>query len=116
MAPELHTMTTTRSDGTTVIRVYGEIGVFTSERLRHAIEPYLGRHRTIILDLSGVRRMDSTSIDVFIWVRGSLTLDGGNLVLRNPSRSARRVLDAARVRFRVTQDPNKNPPGWNETG
>ncbi len=106
--PELHTLTTA-INGTTVIRVYGKIGLSTSERLRDAIERYLGRHRTIILDLSGVRRMDSTGIDVFIWAQGSLTLDGGNLLLRNPSPSARQVLDAARVNFRVAQETNKNP-------
>jgi len=112
--PELHTLTTAIK-GATVIRVYGEVGLSTSERLRDAIARCLGRHRTVILDLSGVRRMDSTAIDVFIWAQGSLTLDGGDLLLRNPSPSARRVLDAARIKFRVTQETNKKTSGRHET-
>ena len=85
-------------DGATVIAVRGEIDMATCERLRDAIEPHLGPAQAIVLDLSEVRFMDSTSFAVLVQARGRLTADGGSLVLRNPSKAARRVLTTAQAR------------------
>ena len=76
----------------TVIYVRGEIDIATCERLRDAIEPHLGPRQTIVLDLSGVEFMDSSSLHVLLQARGTLTADGGSLVLRNPSEVAHRLL------------------------
>jgi anti-sigma B factor antagonist len=78
-----------------VIHVRGQIDMATCERLRDAIEPHLGPAQTIVLDLSEVAFMDSSSLHVLVQARGRLTADGGSLVLRNPSRAARRLLDVA---------------------
>ncbi len=76
----------------TVILVRGEIDMATCERLRDAIEPHLGPQQTIVLDLSGVRFMDSSCLHVLLQARGTLTADGGSLVLRNPSNAAHLLL------------------------
>jgi len=78
-----------------VIHVRGQVDMATCERLRDAIEPHLGPAQTIVLDLSEVAFMDSSSLHVLVQARGRLTADGGSLVLRNPSRAARRLLDVA---------------------
>jgi anti-anti-sigma factor len=87
----------TRVDGATVIHVHGEIDLETCGRLRDAIEPHMGPEETIILDLSGVRFMDSSCLNVLVQARGRLTADGGSLLLRNPSDVAHRILSAARL-------------------
>jgi anti-sigma B factor antagonist len=84
-------------EGATVIHVRGEIDMATCERLRDAVEPYLGPKQTIVLDLSGVRFMDSSSLQVLEQARGTLTADGGSLILRNPSQAARRLLSVTRA-------------------
>jgi len=84
-------------EGATVIHVRGEIDMGTCERLRDAIEPHLGPKQTIVLDLSGVEFMDSSSLHVLEQARGTLTTDGGSLILRNPSRAARRLLTVTRA-------------------
>lgn len=81
----------------TVIRVRGEIDIASCERLRDAIEPHLGPRQSIVLDLSEVEFMDSSSLGVLQQARGTLTADGGSLVLRNPSVAAQRLLTAARA-------------------
>ena len=83
--------------GGTVIHVRGEVDMDTVGRLRDAIEPHLGPRQTVVLDLSGVRYMDSSCLNVLVRARGRLTEDGGSLVLRNPSHMARRVLSAGRM-------------------
>jgi anti-anti-sigma factor len=83
----------------TIIHVQGEIDVATCERLRDAIEPHLGPQQAVVLDLSGVVFMDSSCLRVLQQARGTLTADGGSLVLRNPSNVARRVLTAAQAEY-----------------
>ena len=83
--------------GATVIHVRGEIDIASCERLRDAIEPHLGTRQSIVLDLSEVEFMDSSSLGVLQTARGSMTADGGSLVLRNPSAAAQRLLTAAQA-------------------
>jgi|GEM_PF-1570315 len=82
-------------DGAIVIYVSGEIDLHTCERLRDAIEPHMGPAQMIVLDLSDVMFMDSSALHVLEQARGTLTADGGSLMLRNPSTAAHRLLSAA---------------------
>ena len=102
-----------REGNATVIHVHGEIDLATCERLRDAIEPHLGPQQTIVLDLSGVRFMDSSCLSVLLQARGTLTADGGSLVLRNPSRMARLLLTTARVEHLLQTDADQHPPDSN---
>jgi len=92
------------ADGAIVIHVRGELDIATCERLRDAIEPHLGPRQTIVLDLSDVDFMDSASLHVLEQARGTLTADGGSLILRNPSQAARRLLTAAGATELLEQD------------
>lgn len=84
-----------RDGNATLIRVVGEIDIATCERLRDAIEPHLGPQQTIVLDLTEVEFMDSSSLNMLVQARGTLTADGGSLFLRNPSLAAHRLLTIA---------------------
>lgn len=84
-------------DGQTIAVVSGEIDMATCERLRDAIEPHLGPGQRIVLDLSGVTFMDSACLSVLVQARGTLSADGGSLILRNPSHAARRVLSLSGI-------------------
>lgn len=97
----------------TVIHVHGEIDTATCGRLRDAIEPHLGPRQTVVLDLSGVRFMDSSCLTVLLQARGTLTADGGSLVLRNPSRVAHLVLTAAQLEHLLQTDADQHPPDSN---
>jgi anti-sigma B factor antagonist len=97
-------------DGATVIHVRGEIDMATCERLRDALEPHLGPKQTIVLDLSGVQFMDSSCLHVLERARGTLTADGGSLILRNPSEAARRLLTAAGAERLLDEDASQGRP------
>jgi anti-anti-sigma factor len=94
----------TQVDGVTVIHVYGEIDLATCGRLRDVLEPHLGPKQSIVMDLSGVRFMDSSCLNLLVQARGTLTADGGSLILRNPSAMARRLLTAARIEHLLDDD------------
>jgi anti-sigma B factor antagonist len=97
----------------TVIHVRGEIDMVSCGWLRDAIEPHLGPAQTIVLDLSGVEFMDSSCLGFLIQARGTLTADGGSLVLRNPSEAARRLLSAAEVEDLLEVDAGAHRPDSN---
>ena len=96
---------------TVVIYVRGEIDMTTAGRLRDAIEPHLGPAQSMVLDLSGVAFMDSQCFHVLLHARGTLTADGGSLVLRNPSRAARNLLSRVQAEryLQIEADERRNP-------
>lgn len=81
-----------REDADTVIHVWGEVDMWTCQKLRDAIEPHLARGQRVVLDLSRVTFMGSSCLSVLINARTTLTADGGSLIVRNPSDAARRIL------------------------
>jgi len=101
------------TDEATVIHVRGEIDMATAGRLRDAIEPHMGPKQTIVLDLSEVKFMDSSALHVLVQARGRLTEDGGSLVLRNPSRSAHRLLTVAGANDLLETDAQDYPTDSN---
>jgi anti-anti-sigma factor len=109
--PQFSTEVGQDADGATVIHVRGEIDMATCEHLRDAIEPHLGPRQTIVLDLSEVEFMDSSSLHVLEQARGTLTADGGSLILRNPSRAARLLLTAARATELLDEDAEQEASG-----
>ncbi len=110
MEPDFSTAVS-RDDGRTVIRIRGEIDMATCERLRDAIEPFMAPEQSIVLELSEVRFMDSSMLNVLVQARGRLTADGGSLVLRNPSQAARRLLSVAGLQDLLDTDATDNPSG-----
>ena len=93
----------------TVIHVGGEIDIATCERLRDALEPHLGPRQSVILDLSGVEFIDSSGLHVLEQARGTLTADGGSLVLRNPSKAAHRLLTVVQTEDLLETDADAHP-------
>ena len=97
------------SDDRPTIYVKGEIDPTVAGRLRDAIEPHMGPRQTIVLDFSGVRFVDSSGIYVIVNARGSLTKDGGSLILRNPSPQTHKVLNLCGVEFTLADDLAGHP-------
>ena len=65
--------------------------------------------QTIVMDLSGVAFMDSSCLQVLVQARGRPTVDGGSLVLRNPSNAARLVLTATQAEDLIEADAEAHP-------
>ena len=96
-ADPLHLAVTVDDQGPQIVaHVTGEVDLATCARLRDAIEPHLGPGQHVVLDFSGVTFMDTSCLNVLEHARTRLTEDGGSLVVRNPSRVARRLISVAR--------------------
>ena len=90
------------SGPTIVLR--GEVDMASAERLRELVEPFLGSCRTITLDLSDLRFMDSSCLRVLEMAHRALIADDGTLFLRNPSDMARTILAVAGLDICLADD------------
>lgn len=78
------------------IRLAGELDMSTAPELERALEAALEHGGPVVVDLSELRFMDSTGINVFL--RAALSLSGrGCLILHGEQDRVRRVLDLARI-------------------
>lgn len=78
----------------TVVWVRGEQDISTCDRLAVRLAEAAGRGAAnIVVDLSGVRFMDASTIGVLVAARNILRVHCRSLTFRHPSPSAQRVLD-----------------------
>jgi anti-anti-sigma factor len=86
-----------RSGDAAVMRLVGEIDISTADRLRGRLRDLLepGRPdpvRSLVLDARGLEFLDVTGFRVLLEAEAALRRRGGSLVVRSPSRRARRLL------------------------
>ncbi len=84
----------TLTDRTTVVTVAGEIDADSMLALQAPLHD-LGLESHIVVDMSGVRFMDSSGLKVILTQRNRMTETGGSLRIRHPSPAVRRVLDVS---------------------
>jgi anti-sigma B factor antagonist len=80
--------------GDVTVAITGEVDVYTAPQLRERLYGVIadGAHR-VVLDLEAMTFIDSTGLGVIVGTLKRLRQSGGDLVLRAPGRSTRKVLD-----------------------
>jgi anti-sigma B factor antagonist len=77
-----------------VLRVHGEVDVYTSSGLREELYRLIdGGARRVTLDLSGMDFIDSSGLGVFVGALKRIREQSGELELRSPQPAARKVFD-----------------------
>src|SRR5690349_16620135 len=78
-------------EGSTVVKVAGELDITTIEDLQEAVQPILDRDpQLLVIDVSSLRFADSSAIA--LWVKWSTLVPG--LEIRDPQPLLRRVIDS----------------------
>ncbi len=81
-------------DGVATVFVRGEVDVYTAPVLRERLYAVVSSGvPNVVLDLSAMTFIDSTGLGVVVGTLKRLREAGGDLVLRSPSRSTRKVLE-----------------------
>lgn len=76
------------------LRLVGELDVGTAAPLRHALRRASDDGvATIVVDLSGLKFIDSTGLHELVVAQKRQQARGGNLVLQAPTAQTRRVLE-----------------------
>ena len=95
-----------------IVWVGGVLDLYTASRLREAmLELLVGRNDPfeIILDVSAVDFIDSSGLGVLVAVLKRLRHIGGDLVVRAPSPSLRRLLAVTRLDTVFTMEAAPDP-------
>lgn len=85
---------TVRAEGSyTLVTLAGESDANSRQSLRDFLEPELSKDvRRLVIDLSGLRFMDSAGVHVLVDVRATLLDRGGELLLVAPQPVVARVM------------------------
>jgi anti-sigma B factor antagonist len=96
----------------TVITVAGDIDARTCPELAQATAELPSTIQTLHMDLSGVRFMDSSGLNLLLQLRQHLEADGGHLAVTGLQDQAARLLEVTQTYELLTADPDgaKRPP------
>jgi anti-sigma B factor antagonist len=93
------------ADGAATVTVRGEVDVYTAPQLRQRLYAVVADGvSNVVLDVAGMTFIDSTGLGVIVGTLKRLREGGGELVLRSPSRSTRKVLDITGLTRIITID------------
>jgi anti-sigma B factor antagonist len=82
-----------QNEKTATVQVQGEIDMTTSPLLRSRVAECLGQGCTeVTLDMSHLDFIDSSGIQVLVWLLKELRARDGRLIIRNPPTMAEKVL------------------------
>ena len=82
------------ADGRATVAVRGEVDVYTAPQLRDRLYSVIADGiADVVLDLADMTFIDSTGLGVIVGTLKRLRESGGELTLRAPSRSTRKVLE-----------------------
>jgi anti-sigma B factor antagonist len=77
----------------TLVELVGEADVTNSDKLREVLEAEVAKQpRTMIIDLSGLRFMDSSALHVILRVSRTMDRQGGVLALVSPREPVAKML------------------------
>ena len=99
------------AEGTTVVRVVGEVDLATAEDLVHVVRPCLLEGERVELDLAALEFIDSTGLGNLVQLRKEAARTGASLTLTNVSASAHRLFEATGLAtfFGVDPDGSERP-------
>jgi anti-sigma B factor antagonist len=87
------TIDLSQTDGSSVITIEGEIDSHSVGELHAVFEGLRVDSNRVVIDMSGVRFMDSSGVSALIYHTLQLETLGGSLHIVNPSRPVHRVLE-----------------------
>ena len=101
------TITLEASGPETVLALTGELDPHTAPLLQEQIDAVRSSAgaTTVVLELSGLTFIDSSGLRVVISTQKALAADGGRLVLRGPSETARRLLEITGLVDHIAVEP-----------
>lgn len=83
-------------EGTVALKLEGDLDPYTAPLLTEQLDGALDDHvRTVELDMSGVRFLDSSGLRVLVVAYNELEARGGEIVLVSPTANTRRVIELA---------------------
>jgi anti-sigma B factor antagonist/stage II sporulation protein AA (anti-sigma F factor antagonist) len=110
MSPEIFDISVSQNDGTSIVRMSGELDLASSDRLSALLAEL--SDRTVVVDLAGLTFIDSSGIAALVAAKDRLQSAGRELVLTRPQPNVDRVLEMTGLEGWISQwRPEWSPRG-----
>lgn len=105
---EIFGVTTSQSESLAVLYLTGELDLYSAAVLADALDAVLDREQhVVVLDLADLDFMDTTGLQVIATAATRLEHTNGQLTLRHPSPTVRRILTITRLDELVRLEPRQ---------
>jgi anti-sigma B factor antagonist len=95
-----------RSNGTAVVAVRGELDLYTAPRLWDALDSAIaGRPHELVIDLSNVTFVDSSGLSVLVRAHKRLRPVNGTVVVRGAAEQVSMTLEVTKLNTVLTVEP-----------
>jgi anti-anti-sigma factor len=84
-------------DGQSALKLKGALTIYTAAEARREIPTRLAKHKSQVLDLSGIDELDTAGVQLLLWLKRDLANRGTTLALANHSPAVVDVLDLLRL-------------------
>ena len=93
MSEDIFSVEVEASDGATVLRLAGELDLYTAPRLSAELAAVVGSDGDVVLDVQELGFLDSTGLGEIARLHRQLSAEGRRVVVRRPTAMVHRVLD-----------------------
>jgi len=90
-------ITCTKEDGQKVLQLAGDLTIYSATEARKDLEAHLDQHRALVLDLSEVDEIDTSGVQVLLWLKREALGRGEAFSLIRHSPMVVEVFDLLRV-------------------
>jgi len=87
----------TQHEGRPALKLKGALTIYTVTQAWRDIPTKLAKHKSKVLDLSGVEELDTAGVQLLLWLKRDGTGRGSDLVLAHHSPEVVEVLDLLRL-------------------
>ena len=87
----------THHDGQPALKLKGDLTIYTVAEARREIPARMAKHKSKVLDLSGIAELDTAGVQLLLWLKRDVTSQGSTLAIANHSPAVVDVLDLLRL-------------------
>ncbi|WP_005037984.1 STAS domain-containing protein [Holophaga foetida] len=90
-------ITRIKDNGHEILQLSGDLTIYSAAEARHELETHLSQHPTLVLDLSEIDELDTSGVQVLLWLKREAAARVGALSLVRHSPAVVETFDLLHV-------------------
>lgn len=93
----MFTITRIKDNGHEVLRLSGDLTIYAATEARKELEPHLAKHPALVLDLSEIDEIDTSGVQLLLWLKQEAAARAGGISLVRHSPAVIETFDLLHV-------------------